>query len=60
MKEYLLDLKETLSKHLKTKVIDVQIENVVHIGEANQKRNKWCLVVIERVIKTFDGENRLA
>lgn len=60
MKEYLLDLKETLSNHLKTKVIDVQKENVVHIGEENQKRNKWCLGVIERVIKTFDGENRLA
>lgn len=48
--------KGMLSKHLQTRVIDVEKRDIVHIYEDNQKRNRWPLGVIKRVIKTSEGE----
>lgn len=41
--------KGKLSKHLQTRVIDVEKRDIVHIYEDNQKRNRWRLGVIKRV-----------
>ena len=39
-KQYLLDIREISSKHLKSRGVDVEKEDVGHIYEENQKKNK--------------------
>ena len=55
-KEYLLDLRERLSKHLRSRIIYVKKWNLLLIYEEIQKGNKWHLGVIRQVIKTSEEE----